>query len=182
MHSFTHNDYTDHFSWHAAYLPVYERLFAPLKIGSIRLLEVGTYDGGGLLMYHDFFKRGEIYGIDVNPPPDRIKGYSRITHYQGNAYSAESLAQIRRSAASENGLFDIIIDDGPHSLETQEFFVLNYSGLLTRSGLAVVEDLEDIKYAKQLTDALPKGFHSMTVDLRAINGRYDDILFVFWRH
>ena len=56
-HRFNQITPTDKFGWHAALLPVYERIFAPFRDRDISLLEIGTDGGGGLRMYADYFPR-----------------------------------------------------------------------------------------------------------------------------
>jgi FkbM family methyltransferase len=75
---------------------------------------------------------------------------------------------------------DIVIDDGPHSLESQIFSVKNFSTKVKPGGLFVIEDVADIEYCKQLTEATPLHLrpHIEILDLRGVKGRSDDILFV----
>jgi predicted O-methyltransferase YrrM len=37
--------------------------------------------------------------------------------------------------------YDVIIDDGPHSLHTQQFTVANYFNLLKPGGVLIIEDI-----------------------------------------
>lgn len=173
-HSFRQITPTDHFGWHAAYLEVYEKLFAPFKNQPIRLLEIGTDGGGGLMMYQDYFPNGRIDGWDISPCPESLKGQPRITHYQRDAYSSVSVGKIITDC-------DIIIDDGPHTIGSQKFFVQNYPQLLTADGIAIVEDIQEPWHASHLAPLVPKGFFSVVVDLRHCNGRYDDLLLVIFR-
>lgn len=175
-HSFRQITPTDHFGWHAAYLEVYEKLFVPFKNRPINLLEVGTDGGGGLRMYQDYFQQGHIYGADISPTPDAAKDQPGITHCQIDAYTQEFI----------NGMgqwcpWHIIIDDGPHTIGSQEFFVQNYPQLLTADGIAIVEDIQEVGHVQHLARLVPEGFFSMGIDLRHVNGRYDDLLLVIFR-
>ena len=44
--------------------------------------------------------------------------------------------------SNKYGQFDIIIDDGPHTWESQEFFLKNYNRLLKDNGVLICEDVE----------------------------------------
>lgn len=76
--------------------------------------------------------------------------------------------------------FDIIIDDGPHSLESQIFFLENYLDKVKPNGLLIIEDIQNISDTKILYEKTPSNFQSniSIIDLRASKNRYDDILFV----
>jgi len=184
-HSFKQITPTDHFGWHAAYLEVYERLFHALRWEQTvegtqypaegNLLEIGTDGGGGLEMYADYFPNFKIYGIDINPTPGHLKENPRITHYVQDAYSTLP------TNIFGNTNFDIIIDDGPHTLDSLKLFCHLYPQLLTADGIAIIEDIQKPEYIQQLGACVPEGFIGYGIDLRHVNGRYDDILFVIQR-
>lgn len=175
-HSFKQISPTDHFGWHAAYLPVYERLFAPSKNTVNGVLEIGTDGGGGMLMYADYFRAAMVSGMDVSPTPECLKDNLRLNHIQRDAYTLEAVEMLTLYEP-----FAVIIDDGPHTIGSQEFFVANYPRLLTNDGLGIVEDIQDPADIAKLARCVPDGFASMAIDLRHVNGRYDDLLFVIWR-
>jgi hypothetical protein len=76
--------------------------------------------------------------------------------------------------------FDIIIDDGPHTLESMIFFIENYSKLLEEDGILVVEDVQSIEWIEDLKKVVPESLkqYICVYDLRENKKRYDDILFV----
>jgi hypothetical protein len=49
--------------WHG-YTKVYYEIMKELKDENINFLEIGIYFGASLRMWHEFFKKGKIYGID----------------------------------------------------------------------------------------------------------------------
>lgn len=130
-------------------------------------------------MYQDYFLEALIVGIDVSPTPDGVKDQPRIIHHhQMDAYQQSSVTFLGLS----HHLFDVIIDDGPHTLGSQIFFVQNYPNLLTPEGIAIVEDIQDPAHIAQLQSVLPPGFHSMAIDLRHVEPtRYDNLLFCVFR-
>lgn len=184
-HKFYQITPTDKFGWHLALLEVYEKLFAPFKAldmdeceKAVRVMEIGTDGGGGLRMYQDYFPYGMIYGIDIAPTPDAAKDQPRIMHLQADAYTTTMVNAWKQLCPS---LFHVIIDDGPHTLGSQEFFVQHYPNLLTPDGIAIVEDIQDWAHVAHLAALVPPGFFTMGIDLRHCNGRYDDILLVIFR-
>lgn len=167
---------TDHFTSHKAMLPVYEKLFAHTRSTSDSVLEIGTNDGGGIKMYSDYFRYALAFGMDILPTPDALKGNPKIQHFSQNAYTLDSLDLMHRLG----GEFTLIVDDGSHELKDQIWFCKNYPALLAPDGLAIVEDIQDEKYLKPLSDAVPPGYSGMVIDQRHVNGRFDDLIFVIW--
>ncbi len=120
------------------YLNNYERYFGPLSTLPIRLLELGVHHGGSLLMWRDFFKQGDIVGLDLN----RVEigdSSGRIHVYQGDQRDRGLLDRIGRERASEG--FDIIIDDASHIGEfTRISFWHLFDRHLRAGGVYVLED------------------------------------------
>ncbi len=47
------------------YLKWYDPLFSPLLDETVKLLEIGIYHGGSLLLWKDYFPNGQITGADL---------------------------------------------------------------------------------------------------------------------
>lgn len=111
---------------------IYDGLFRPLRDQPIRLLEIGILRGESLRLWRDYFKKGKVFGLDIEPK--EIEG---TICFQGDQADAELLERIGRL----QGPFDIIIDDGSHvgKNTTASFRVL--SKHLTINGMYIVEDL-----------------------------------------
>jgi hypothetical protein len=169
---------TDHFTSHRALLPVYEKLFSAIKDATNSVLEIGTNDGGGIKMYSDYFPDAKSFGMDILPTPQALKNEPRIQHFSRNAYTSESVELMRKLGDK----FAMIVDDGSHELKDQIWFCKNYPALLTPDGLAIVEDIQDAKYLKPLSDAVLPGYCGMAIDMRHVNNRFDDLIFVIWRN
>ena len=167
---------TDKASVHS-YLPFYERLFAALNNTKLAVCELGVDGGGSLCIWEEYFPNAKILGVDINVKPPYIGDHQRIYHLQIDAYEERAPKLIKELV----GEFSVIIDDGPHSIESQRIFCANYPPLLGPGGIAIVEDIQDINQAPSLHAALPEGFIGGIVDLRHIKGRYDDVLFIAWR-
>lgn len=178
-HRFTFPVPTDHApgGWHAAYMEVYWRLFLPYRNDNCSILEIGTDGGGGLRCYEEYFSVAKIVGMDISPAPEGIKNRPRITHGQVDAYSTQGLLFTNGNCPN----LRVAIDDGPHTLSSQEFFVQQYPNLLTADGIAIVEDIQEWGHVDHLAKMVPDGFFTMGIDLRRNSGRYDDILLAIWR-
>jgi cephalosporin hydroxylase len=170
---------TDKQSIHS-YGPVYEQLLSPFKNKKAVILEVGVQLGGSLLLWHDFCPKAYVIGIDivnsVHPTIFDRMNDDRYFFIQADGYTDETVENIRALAPSG---IDVIIDDGPHTLQSQVSFVRLYSQLLRSGGIGIVEDIQDISHVDTLLKSVPSEFSTEIVDRRSIKGRYDDIMLVF---
>lgn len=109
---------------------------SPRKDDKLNILEIGIFNGDSLKLWEDFFPNANIYGLDIND--HSIYTYSdRVDKYIMNAYSESTINFLK----SKNLTFDIIIDDGPHTIESQNYCCKNYKHLLNKNGLLVIEDV-----------------------------------------
>ncbi|HYP52313.1 MAG TPA: hypothetical protein VEQ42_02170 [Pyrinomonadaceae bacterium] len=123
---------------HAQYLRNYEEYFRPFVGRDVRLLELGVYRGGSLLLWRDYFERGIVAGLDVNHVEVEDPS-GRVRVYQGMQQDTRLLDRIARECAPEG--FDIIIDDCSHVGElTRISFWHLFDKHLKTGGLYVVED------------------------------------------
>lgn len=176
--------YTDKNTTHS-YFGLYNKLLNPIRSQSKNILEIGIGDfgaknGGSLLLWKMYFKNALIHGVDIISK-DRVydiilRDTSIKTYLNTDAYNTEFVEEFKK----QNILFDFIIDDGPHTLDSQCKCIELYSQLLTENGILVIEDVQDILWTekfKQITpNHLKKYIH--IYDLRHIKNRYDDIVFV----
>lgn len=115
---------------------VYELFFSPLKTTATRVFEIGIAGGGSLEMWRDYFPRATIYGIDIEPKTqldsDRIK-----TFVADQSDRDQLAAFIDRFG----GGYDIIIDDGGHSMEQQQVSIGRLFKYVKPGGYYVIEDV-----------------------------------------
>jgi len=73
----------------------------------------------------------------------------------------------------------MILDDGPHTLESMKQFIKLYLPLLTLDGVLIIEDVQCIDWFDALKEVVPHDFlqYVKTYDLRHIKNRYDDLIF-----
>ncbi len=123
---------------HPHYLQKYEEYFQPLIDREVKLLELGVYKGGSLLLWRDYFTRGAIVGLDLQPV-DIADSTGRIRVYQGMQQDTGLLDRIAQEIAPEG--FDVIIDDCSHIGElTRISFWHLFDNHLKPGGLYVIED------------------------------------------
>jgi hypothetical protein len=167
-----------------SYGPVYETLLQPLMVGgeSAAILEVGVQYGGSMLLWNDLCPSAKVIGVEIENKVhpsifDRLDA-SRCSLLVGDAYTEAMVERVKEEAP--DGL-DFAIDDGPHTLESQQQFLLFYLPLLKPNGIAVIEDIQDYSWMAMLAPFVGEGFTCEVVDRRKIKGRYDDLMLIVYR-
>lgn len=167
-----------------SYVESYERLLAPYVNKSCTLLEIGVNFGGSAIMWYEHLPQSQMFLLDNrNVLEERIFSNmdpSRWHFYLEDAYTPEVVALMQHECPEG---FDVIVDDGPHYVETQEYVIQNYVALLKVGGIVVIEDIQSIKDLEQLKSVLPTSddYQCEIIDLRPNKGRYDEILVVIKR-
>ena len=175
---------TDKNRYHS-YLNFYETIFSPIKEKVNNILEIGVLRGGSLKLWNDYFINASIYGVDnaaaVRYKPMGLDKRPRVHLIESDAYSEKF---IKKEFIRNNLKFDIIIDDGPHTLESQEFVIKNYLKILSNNGILIIEDVRSIDNALRLKQQIPPNLqpHSYIKDLRKRKGVWDDILLVIHKN
>lgn len=120
------------------YLDNYEENIGHLRESSVKILEIGVLHGGSLLMWHEYFIKGLVVGLDLQPNP-LLDMPEKIRFYQGSQDDDAFLDRVAKECAPEG--FDIIIDDASHvgSVSRKSFRNL-FTNHLKHSGVYVIED------------------------------------------
>jgi cephalosporin hydroxylase len=179
------NGLTDKNTIHS-YLPVYEALFQKKKESATRVLEIGIgptphQNGGSIRMWSLYFPNADIHTCDIIPLDhvhNCLINHPRIfLHTSNDAYNPSFLTT---TFTSKQLTFDIMIDDGPHTLESMVSFIQLYLPLLKEDGILVVEDVQDMRWVNRLRIVTPDAYkpYIEVYDRRDVKGRYDDIMFV----
>jgi len=168
---------TDKNSVHS-YLPLYHELLGKKKYTCRNMLEIGINYGGSIELWDKYFPNGTITALDIleeRALPDLLKNQNKIRLISGDAYSPFFFSALFRGKK-----FDVVLDDGPHTLESQIKFLTMYSMLLEEDGILIIEDIGDINYFEILKENTPPNLqpYIKTYDLRKNKGRFDDLVFV----
>ena len=110
------------------YCGAYEQHFNPLRSEPIELLEIGVLKGSSLFGWADYFEKGHITGVDIDPMLE--VNVERITTIVQDIKEYEPDRE-----------FDIIIDDGSHHSDD---ILAAYERLwdsVRSGGYYVIEDL-----------------------------------------
>ena len=176
------NSLTDKNTAHC-YFGTYESLFTQIRKTVKNVLEVGIYHRGSIQLWRDYFVNANIYAVDICDmnfiKKHSIKSDKNITLFTNtNGYDDNF---IKNNFHDKNIKFDVIIDDGPHTLQTNVEFIIKYSSLLSETGIMVIEDVQDFNWIETFKQYVPNDLkqYIQVYDLREVkNRRYDDILFV----
>lgn len=169
-----------------SYLDLYQQLLCSKKNTAKNILEVGIGDfqdknGGSIKLWYDYFTNANIYGIDILGPErviDEIKNNNRIKLYtHSNGYDEDFF---NKTFLDRDIKFDMMLDDGPHTLESMKQFIKLYSRIIAEDGILIIEDVQAIEWIDELKSVVPENLkkYIQSYDLRANKGRYDDIVFV----
>jgi hypothetical protein len=189
----TISSYTDKNDVHS-YLDTYEQLFVSKKNTAKNVLEIGIgnfreKNGGSIELWNAYFTNAKIYGLDIIPKnllfvdyndeqKNKLYNNDNVILYTGiDAYNEEFFTN---NFLNKNIKFDVVLDDGPHSLDSMIQFIKLYSQVMTDDGILIIEDVQDVNWLNILANAVPdhlKPFIEL-YDLRANKNRYDDLLFV----
>ena len=105
--------------------------------------------GASLRVFKDYFPNAEIYGGDIDK--STLFEEDRIKTYYIDQLNKDSIINMWKEVNKEN--FDLIIDDGMHTLESSyELFIHSFPKLKI-NGLYIIEDVH-IAYLKSLTSRL----------------------------
>ena len=183
LNELVNNNHTDKNTTHS-YLNLYENLLSSKKYTAKNILEIGIGypggNGGSIKMWNDYFVNANIYALDIqhiNDVWDEIKNKDRINLFTStDAYDEINFKEL---FLDKNIKFDMMLDDGPHSLESMKQFIKLYSQLMTEDGILMIEDVQDIGWIEELKLVVPDHLkeYIQSYDLRSNKNRYDDIVF-----
>lgn len=166
--------YTDKNSNHCYIDMLYEDLFKDIRATAEKILEIGIYGGGSMVLWQEYFEKAHIYGIDLSYYVPELQGQERMTQIIGDAYSDQVAAMFADNA------FDIVIDDGPHTVESFIVFIKNYLPKVKKGGYFIIEDIPDINIVPELISNVPNELQNsvQVYDFRFVKNLFDDIMLV----
>lgn len=127
---------TDKSSQSHHYTKAYAQYFSPLKEKPIKFLEIGIGEGSSVKLWENYFPNAELHFIDIGST--YIKYFSERSHYH---FIDQTNAMGLKTFGDQTGLFDIIIDDGGHSMMQQLVSFQTLFPYVKPGGLYVIEDL-----------------------------------------
>ena len=120
----------------------YEDNFKSYREKEITLVEIGVRSGASLKLWSEYFNKNcKIYGLDnlydkdVHSIPINKEWVSsdNVQYLIGDAYSKE--------LSNEISNIDILIDDGPHSIDSHIKLLELYLPKMNKGGMLIIEDV-----------------------------------------
>ena len=96
----------------------YEGFWGPIREEVASVLEIGIADGASIRMWLEYFPNALVFGLDNGMYGDRTRWPTeepRFEAFLGDQGNAKHLAKV-----AENGPFDVVIDDGSHTMHDQQ--------------------------------------------------------------
>lgn len=122
----------------STYFPVYEKHLNKFVNKKPRILEIGIMNGGSVEMWLNYFGKGtEIIAIDINPTCLNFTYDGDVKTIIGDQGSELFWDDFLK----ENKNFDIVLDDGGHTMVQQIVTLNKVFPILNDNGVFLVEDI-----------------------------------------
>lgn len=164
-----------------SYLPVYEEILRPYRVPAKNVLEVGLFRGDSFRMWEQYFSFGtRVYGIDcdIRPHGGMADLTSLIQEKASQIFIMDAANQNEVEQSFGDTMFDVIIEDAGHDLMQQLQIYYNLKNHISKGGIYIIEDIQDIDANRSFFEALDPEKKIEIIDRRHINGRYDDCLVI----
>lgn len=150
----------------------YDALLEPLQTKQIDVLEIGVQGGGSVRIFHDYLVNARIVGVDIEDTWNykAKENYPRLSLFYFDAYRSENMAMLPVQQ------YDIIIDDGPHTIDSQIYFLNSFARYLKSGGRLILEDVPHYNL-QAILDAVTCDKSRLTVHrFDLITNHFDDII------
>lgn len=163
------------------YAPVYDLFLSHLRDAPIKLLEIGIAKGASLCMWQEYFKNGTIVGLDITldhidkSRPQGVEGGGwpnpdNIILKQGSQVDANVLDSIFDEWKS----FEVVVDDGSHFNEHQQF---TFRHIWPKLRIGDIYIIEDIHCDKQAENSTLNSIFKIMLDSNSFECQYMNILY-----
>ena len=121
------------------YESVYEPYFKNLRNkNDLKMLEIGIFRGGSAKTFRDYFTKGQIYCIDINPDSvNTLQNQERIHPFKVDQGDRKQLNELMKKI----GKVDIILDDGSHCMDHMQISFGFLFKFLKKGGIYIIEDV-----------------------------------------
>jgi hypothetical protein len=157
----------------------YSNEFTDKKTEKLTIVEIGVRRGDSLQLLSNWFINSSIFGIDNGHEmnendKDFVNTIPNVTMLYEDAYDINTINKF-----ADNSL-DYLIDDGPHTLNTQLISIKEWFKKIKSGGTLIIEDIQDWDNEKKFFDNECNllGISYEYIDLRKNKDRYDDVLII----
>jgi hypothetical protein len=157
----------------------YSTEFTDVRLDKLNIVEIGVRRGDSLNLLSKWFINSTITGIDNgsemnNNDLEFVSKIPNTTLILDTAYSDTTIDKF------EDNSIDYLIDDGPHTIQTQIISIQKWLEKVKKGGTLIIEDIQDWDNEKQFFDEICNslGISYECIDLRKNKNRYDDVLII----
>lgn len=143
------DDHTTDKQWRHKYGEVYDTLLTRHRLPARRVLELGIDQGGSLRSWLQAFPGAEVCGVDIKPI--KMRPRPNLTVIQADAYNPAFVESLP-------GDWDVIVDDGPHTLDSMQFVAAHYVDKLAPHGTLIIEDVMAAAWVPQIAAVMEPRF------------------------
>jgi hypothetical protein len=182
------NKYTDKFRNDASCGHSFNDVYEPYLENSTRILEIGTQQGGFIKFCKDQIPDVYYVGAELYPYPYWMENNWVDTNsfnemadkfFVGNAFEEPFIYWIKNNNLEKS--FDLVIEDGPHTVDTQVWMIKRAETLLSDKGVYICEDIESAEAAEKILAASPFPEYTRIWNNSEKTGRFDDICVIIDR-
>ena len=127
------------------YTKLYHMLFSPIRHSVKNITEIGIAAGQSLQAWYRYFPNAEIHAFDVHWMDDKVRLNMERLKPRMHPHIVNILDDKQTSSLAHLGFvnesMDIIIEDGPHDVSSQQMFLIKLFPLLKPGGIYVIEDI-----------------------------------------
>ena len=167
-----------------SYIDYYERHFEPRR-EQVRLLEIGVMTGGSLLMWQRYFKKYQLYGIDISKTWNQPRPFQAQIEADADIHLSFGVNSTRDAipAAVAAQQFDFVIEDGDHAVIAQMDTFRKYWPLVAEGGAYFIEDVTGPAQIEMLQNFVRREYPDARMDhYRGFkNHRADDQILTVYR-
>lgn len=162
------------------YIDVYDSIFSQFKDTPIQLMELGIASGASLLMWAQFFTKGNIIGFDIVEPlrKDYLETLPNVSMIFGDAYDEDNANYLIQNLSKQ----DVFIEDGSHDIDKQIIALHKYHQLVKPGGYYICEDMYIGNLGQYMTEGVyslqNRNFSTTIIDQHRRPGLADDVMII----
>ncbi len=123
------------------YTEIYEPYFQKIQHASLRFLEIGIAGGASARMWEAYFDNAALFFLDIEPKA--VSDIQQKLSQRSRCFicDQENQKELLHFIEQSGGKFDVIIDDGGHTMQQQ---ITSFKALfpsLNKNGIYIIEDL-----------------------------------------
>ncbi|KAL3779627.1 hypothetical protein HJC23_007692 [Cyclotella cryptica] len=155
------------------YTKLYHMIFSSVRLSVKNITEVGIAAGQSLQAWYRYFPSAEIHAFDVkwygeNAVKENLSFLPRVHPHIFDILEVKDIASLGFLPES----MDIVIEDGPHTLNSQQLFLVKLFPLVKPGGYYIIED---IGHAQGGVQAFHNDPSTLQEDVRIIMESHDTI-------